>query len=229
MEAPRLTAVVVLPTPPFWFATARTLPMPGLKLRGGPVGRACGVCSLLNGVVLRAFTTSNEGWPDLAVSSQGGSTRNGAISDVSSGTPLPRQDPIRPPARSSTERPLHRHPGPPRKALRRGRHLAEHVQRAVAGRWERLDRNHVLESKTHFVCRPPPEPQCVGANPPLPDNQHAGRTKQRRRVLHEHGQRRHRPGGHRLIGLPSTAERNGQPRPLLRPRNDTARIRDLRR
>src|SRR5918999_512887 len=29
MEAPRLTAVVVLPTPPFWFATARTLPMRG--------------------------------------------------------------------------------------------------------------------------------------------------------------------------------------------------------
>src|ERR687894_2202433 len=54
MEAPRLTAVVVLPTPPFWLATARTVPMAGLKLRGVPVGRGHrGVGSPLNAVVLR--------------------------------------------------------------------------------------------------------------------------------------------------------------------------------
>src|SRR5215211_5587295 len=39
MEAPRLTAVVVFPTPPFWLATARTVPMPCFTVRGGPVGR----------------------------------------------------------------------------------------------------------------------------------------------------------------------------------------------
>src|ERR687895_617000 len=217
MEAPRLTAVVVLPTPPFWFATARTLPMPGLKLRGGPVGRACLVLFASERLGPACVYGSNEGWGGLV----GGSTRNGDIAAALYGTPSLLVVRARP-----AERPLHRHPGPPRKPLGRGRHLAEHVEMTVTGPGERLDRTNVLERHPHLGCRPPPEPQFVGANPPLPGNQHPGRTKQRRRVLHEHGQRRHRPGGHRLIGLPSTAERNGQPRPLLRPRNDTARIRD---
>src|ERR687896_378422 len=127
MEAPRLTAVVVLPTPPFWFATARTLPMPGLKLRGGPVGRASVIGSAPNGVVL------------------------------------------------PTQRTLHRHPGPPRKALGRGRHLAKHVEMAVAGPREGLDRPNVIERHPHLGCGPLPQTQFAGANPPLPGNQHARR------------------------------------------------------
>src|SRR5918999_3939462 len=98
MEAPRLTAVVVLPTPPFWFATARTLPIQVFKLRGGAVGSASVVGSVPNGVVL------------------------------------------------PTQRPLRRHPRPPRKPLGRGRDLAEHVEMTVTGPGERLDRTNVLES-----------------------------------------------------------------------------------
>src|SRR3954462_10773140 len=41
MLAPRLTAVVVFPTPPFWFATATTVPT-RLNLRFSPVGKAFG-------------------------------------------------------------------------------------------------------------------------------------------------------------------------------------------
>src|SRR5215210_9526774 len=49
MLAPRLTAVVVLPTPPFWFATARTVPIgaePTVQLgRKGVRGRTAKSCS----------------------------------------------------------------------------------------------------------------------------------------------------------------------------------------
>src|SRR5919106_6871579 len=62
MEAPRLTAVVVLPTPPFWFATARTLPMPGFKLRGGAVGRACLVLFASERLGPAYGYRSNRGW-----------------------------------------------------------------------------------------------------------------------------------------------------------------------
>src|SRR5918995_5639879 len=46
MLAPRLTAVVVLPTPPFWFVTATTVPIgaePTVRIgRKGVRGRTCG-------------------------------------------------------------------------------------------------------------------------------------------------------------------------------------------
>src|SRR5687767_2559127 len=38
MQAATLTAVVVLPTPPFWFATAYTMPMARPTLAADPVG-----------------------------------------------------------------------------------------------------------------------------------------------------------------------------------------------
>src|SRR4051812_28666537 len=41
MLAPRLTAVVVFPTPPFWFATATTVPT-ALNLRFRSVGKVFG-------------------------------------------------------------------------------------------------------------------------------------------------------------------------------------------
>src|ERR671919_1560984 len=122
MEAPRLTAVGVLPTPPFWFATARTLPMPGLKLRGGPVGRAWVVCSPPNGLVLPRFTAAMKGGPGWLV---GFHTKRRIyrhfVLDPPS-FPVVRAAP--------TQRPLHRHPPPARKTLRRGRHLAKHVEMA---------------------------------------------------------------------------------------------------
>src|SRR5687768_127060 len=150
MEAPRLTAVVVLPTPPFWFATARTLPIQVFKLRGGAVGSASVVGSVPNGVVLPAFTAAMKGGSAWLV---GGSIRNGDIAAALYGTPSLLVVRVR-----ATQRPLRRHPGPPRKPLGRRRILAEHVQMAIAGPRKRLDRKHVIEGHPHLGRRPPPQP-----------------------------------------------------------------------
>src|SRR5918996_2869921 len=119
MEAPRLTAVVVLPTPPFWFATARTLPMPGLKLRGGPVGRACLVLFASERLGPACVYGSNEGWAGLV----GGFHTKRRYSRRFVWNPSLLVVRAR-----STQRPLRRHPGPPRKPVGRGRNLPEHVE-----------------------------------------------------------------------------------------------------
>src|ERR671914_684807 len=100
MEAPRLTAVVVLPTPPFWFATARTLPMRGSKY----------VAVRSEGHALFVRFRTARSCMRLRRAMKGGR-----------------------PCRRSPQGPLRRHPGPPRKPLRRGRDLAKDIQAAIAG------------------------------------------------------------------------------------------------
>ena len=80
---------------------------------------------------------------------------------------------------------------------------------AITGTRKRLDRKNVLERQPHLISRPPPQPQFVGADTPLPGNEHARSTQQGRRVLDQHRQRSHRPRRDGVVGLPPTPKSTG--------------------
>src|SRR5688500_659531 len=105
MLAPRLTAVVVLPTPPFWFATARTVPI--------------GVESTV--WIGRKVVRGRTGGSFLATHAQASCL--GVRRGTQSRTLVGRLG----------ERALSGHPRAARELGRRGRDLAEHVQVAVLG------------------------------------------------------------------------------------------------
>ena len=72
--------------------------------------------------------------------------------------------------------------------------------------------------------RPPRRALLDGVPRPLPRHEHAALAQQRRRVLHQHRQRPHRPGRHRVVRLAPTAQRRRLPREVLAARGYGARV-----
>src|SRR5215207_7930963 len=119
MQAATLTAVVVFPTPPFWFAIANTVLIANPKL----ASRAAG---------------------------------------------------------SGRQRALCGHSRPPWIALRRGRDLAEDVQRAALGARVRLDRQHPVALEAERLRRRQPVRLLHRVDRALPRDQQAAFAQQRR-------------------------------------------------
>lgn len=90
---------------------------------------------------------------------------------------------------------------------------------AVPSAGERLNAQDGLERQPHLVRSPRTQPLLRPVPRALPGNKNAGRPQQRRRVLHQHRQRRHGTGRHGIVGLTPTPNSRRRQRPLLRPGN----------
>src|SRR4051794_36911707 len=116
MHAATLTAVVVFPTPPFWFAMAYTVPMTSTTLaaRTADSPPMCGICTQL--ALLR-----RKGGCFVAIrcpTAQAGGS-------------------------GSAEGTLECHPGPPREAFRCRRDLARDDERRITGTGVRIEGDHL--------------------------------------------------------------------------------------
>ena len=206
MLAPRLTAVVVLPTPPFWFATATTVPT-RLNLRFRSVGKVFGgerPCPLAanGGIEARPVQGLVDFAPGWAVT----------------------QTPCRRRPKCYARGRFRAIPARRGKRSRRGRDLAVDVQMAVLGGRIRLHRDHLLHRHAHLLRGSAPASSSAESRAPFHATSTPSDAQQRRRVLDEHRQRPHRPRRHRVVRLAPAPERRRNARIILHARGYGARV-----